>query len=85
MGGEERERSSDLDVPVGERLCQCALEAVEIVPEVGEESLAVVTGERHSREPTILDPAPENRAPEDDAAVLQKRPQIAEDGRLRLR
>ena len=85
MGGEERERSSNLDVPVGERLCQCALEAVEIVPEVGEESLAVVTVERHSREPTMLDSAPENRAPEDDAAILQKRPHIAEDGRLRLR
>src|SRR4029453_6376871 len=50
--------------------------------EVCEESLPVVTGKRLSRERSVLDSAPENRASEDDAAVLEKRFQIFQDGGL---
>src|SRR4029453_3441951 len=82
MGGEKRERSANLDVVIDERLCQCALEAPEVVREVCEESLPVVTGKRLSRERSVLDSAPENRASEDDAAVLEKRFQICQDGGL---
>ena len=64
---------------------QRAVEAAEVVLEVCEESLPVVPGKRLSREPPMLDSAPENRAAEGDAAFFEKRSQIAEDCRLRLR
>src|SRR4029450_8292372 len=82
MCGEKRERSANVDVVIDERVCQCALEAAEVVREVCEESLPVVTGKRLSREQSVLDSAPENRASEDDAAVLEKRLQICQDGGL---
>jgi hypothetical protein len=74
MGRKKGERSANLDVLIGEAVCECALETVEVVREVCEESLPVVTSKRLPREPAMLDAAPENCAPEDDAAVLEKRP-----------
>ena len=76
MGGEERERSANLDVLIGEGVCQCAFEAAEVVREVGEQSLPVVERQHPLRDSAMLYAGPENRAPEDDATVLEKRFQI---------
>src|SRR5512133_2817542 len=79
-GCEECERAANFDLLFGEFVCQCALETVEVVVEVGKDTLPVVERECFAREPTVLNAAPEDRAPEDDAAVLEERFEVAEDG-----
>jgi hypothetical protein len=83
-GGEECERSANFDLLFGEFVCQCALETVEVVGEIGKDTLPVVERECLAREPTVLNAASEDRAPEDDAPGLEERFQVAEDGCLCL-
>ena len=70
-GCEECERSANFDLLFGEFVCQCALETVTVVGEVGKDTLAVVERECLARELAVLNAAPEDRASEDDAAVLE--------------